>query len=119
MGAPVLPPGFHTFGPISRSLSYTTIAASQTDQALEQTSGSGKVGNTLTRLIIVPATSAAGAVSIKDGSGSGITVFAGGGTTALTDLSPIVVELDAVSNDGAWSVTTGANVSVIACGLFT
>ena len=95
---------------------YETVAASQTDQALGAT---GATGDYLAGLLIVPATTAAGAVSIKDGGGSSITVFAGGGTTALTTLIPFFVPLGIKSAAGAWKVTTGANVSVIGVGNFT
>lgn len=95
---------------------YETVAAGQTDQVL---GGAGAIGDYLERVIIVPGVAAAGVVSIKDGSGSAISLFAGGGTTALPDLMPVVVELGMRSNAGAWSVTTGANVTVIAVGNFT
>lgn len=91
---------------------YETVAASQTDQILGPVGGAGDI---LERLIIVPATTAAGNVSIKDGSGSGISVFA---TGTLSDLHPIVIPLSAISTSGAWKVTTGAHVSVIAVGRF-
>jgi hypothetical protein len=94
---------------------YETVAASATDQALGATGGTGDY---LSHLIIIPATAAAGAVSIKDGSTS-ISVFAGGGTTALPTLAPIVVFLGMKSTSGAWKVTTGANVSAIGVGDFT
>ena len=93
-------------------LAYETVAASQTDQVL------GAVGRTedvLVRLIIVPATTSPGAVQIKDGAGSAITVFTGG-ASSVADLKPIVIEIGAKSAAGAWKVTTGANVSVIAVG---
>lgn len=93
---------------------YETVAASQTDQVL---GGNGAAGNIISKLIIVPATTTPGAVSIKDGGGSSITVFTGG-ATSVADLAPITVLLDAVSTSGAWKVTTGANVSVIAVGKF-
>jgi len=92
---------------------YETVAASQTDQVLGVT---GAVGDFLHKLIIVPATTGAGNVSIEDGSGSAISVFA---TGTLSDLTPITIELNIRSTGGAWSVTTGANVSVIAIGIFT
>lgn len=95
---------------------YETVAASQTAQKLGATGG---VGDVLGTLVIVPATTAAGNVSIKDGNGSAISVFA---TGTLADLTPIVLPLNlkaAVSTTPGWSVTTGANVSVIASGNFT
>ena len=93
---------------------YETVAASQADQAMGAT---GAFGDYLAGLLIVPATAGAGTVSIKDGGGSAITVFTGGGT--LSDLRPFFVPVGATSAAGAWKVTTGANVSAIAFGAFT
>ena len=93
---------------------YETVAASQTDQAMGPT---GAAGDYLAGLLIVPATTGAGTVSLKDGGGSAIAVFTGGGT--LSDLRPFFVPIGAISVVGAWKVTTGANVSAIAFGAFT
>lgn len=95
---------------------YETVAAGQTTQALGAT---GRTGDFLTRVIIVPATTAAGVVQIKDGASSAITIFTGGGTTALTILTPVIIELGIYSTAGAWQITTGSNVSAIAVGSFT
>lgn len=95
---------------------YTTVAASQTDTVMGAT---GAKGDYLEGILIVPATTAAGAVSIKDGSGSSITIWTGGGTTALASLVPFFVPILSYSASGAWKVTTGANVSVIGVGNFT
>jgi hypothetical protein len=95
---------------------YETIAASQTTQAMGAT---GAVGDYLAGVLIIPATTAAGAVSIKDGSNTAINIFVGGGTTALTIVTPFYVQIGAKSAVGAWQVTTGANVSAIAFGNFT
>lgn len=94
---------------------YETVAASQTDQALGAT---GATGDYLAGLLIVPATTSPGAVSIKDGAGSSITVFTGG-ASSVTSLVPFTVPLGMLSGSGAWKVTTGANVSVIGVGKFT
>lgn len=99
-------------------LKYVTVAASQTAAAL----GTGAVGDTLNSITYVPATTAAGVVTIIDGSGGGavtIPLFVGGGTTALTSLQPVTVTLNWVSAAGGWHVTTGANISVVAAGQFT
>jgi hypothetical protein len=98
-------------------LTYNTVAAGQTAQALTGGNG-GAVGDTLECLTIIPAAANCGAVSIKDGSGTAITLFAGGGTSALQSLAPINIELYAISTNGPWQITTGANVSVIATGAF-
>jgi hypothetical protein len=99
---------------MSRS-NYETVAASQTDQVLGVT---GDKSDRLDAITIVPATTSPGAVSIKDGSGSSITVFTGGANSVQT-LHPYTVPLGLTSRDGAWKVSTGANVSVIAAGDFS
>lgn len=93
---------------------YETVAASQTDQALGATGGAGDL---LVSLLVIPATTSPGAISIKDGAGSAITVFTGGSDSVST-LHPFTIPLGIRSGSGAWSVTTGANVSVIAAGNF-
>lgn len=95
---------------------YETVAAGQTNQVL---GGAGAVGDHLATLLIVPAAANCGIVQIKDGAGAAITVFAGGGTVALPTLAPISVPIGLISTAGAWQVTTGANVSVLASGDFT
>lgn len=92
---------------------WETVAASQTDQALGAT---GAKGDYIEGLIIVVATAATSAVSIKDGAGSAISVFPnspGGGVGTYN------VALGVRSAAGAWKVTTGAGCSVIAVGNFT
>ncbi len=92
---------------------YEFIPASQTNQVCGPTGGQGDI---LERLIITPATTGAGTVSIKDGSaGVSTNVFVAG---TLADLSPIVLHLGMRSSGGAWQVTTGANVSTICIGRF-
>lgn len=91
---------------------YETVAASQTGQVLGL---KGAVGDYVERLIIVPATTGPGLVTLIDGSTS-IPIMVTGGTTTLV---PFVVELGLYSLTGAWSITTGSNVSVIAVGRFT
>ncbi len=96
---------------------YETVAASQTDQVLGNT---GAVGDFIHELWAIPASTSPGAVSIKDGGGSAITVFAGG-ASSIADLKPfkLAAPSNTRSTTGAWSVTTGANISVIATGIFT
>jgi len=94
---------------------YETVAASQTDQVLGATGGTG---DDLDFLLVVPATTSPGAVSIKDGSGSSITVFTGG-SSSVSNLVPFPIPINLRSLAGAWKVTTGANVSVIGVGDFT
>lgn len=91
---------------------YETVAAGQTAQVLGAT---GAVGDIINKVIIVPGTTGAGAVTLIDNATS-ITLFVGGGTISLV---PIVVELNMKSVSGAWKITTGTNVSVIAVGQFS
>jgi len=94
---------------------YETVAASQTDQVLGPT---GATGDWLATVWIVPATTSPGAVSIKDGAGSAITIFTGG-ATSVSNLVPFPVSLGVKSAAGAWKVTSGANVSCLCTGNFT
>jgi hypothetical protein len=93
---------------------YETIAADQADQVLGAT---GAVGDLLISLLIVPSSTSPGAVTISDGAGAAITVFAGG-ADSITTLHPFSVPLGIRSVAGAWSVSTGADVSVVASGNF-
>lgn len=92
---------------------YQVVAASQTAKPLG--ANGGQVGDFLTRLIILPATLAAGSISLLDGATS-TPIFVSG---TLSNLAPITIEIGARSVNGAWSLTTGANVSVLAVGNFT
>lgn len=94
--------------------SYETVAASQTAQKM---GANGVLGDLLIGVVIVPATTSPGAVAIKDGASSAITVFAGG-ATSVADLKPFFVPVGARSVAGAWQITTGANVSAIGVGKF-
>lgn len=93
---------------------YETVAAGQTDQTLGAT---GATGDYLAGVLIVPATTSPGAVSIKDGAGSAITIFTGG-ASSVSNLVPFFVPLGIISAAGAWKVTTGSNVSAIGVGNF-
>lgn len=92
---------------------YEAVAASQSNQVLGAT---GAAGDYLGRLVCVVSTAATAQVQIKDGSNSAITVLPnspGGG------IGTYVIPLGLKSTTGAWQVTTGAGVAVIACGAFT
>jgi hypothetical protein len=97
---------------------YTTVAASATT-TMVGAKATGALGDVLTGVLIVPGSTAAGAVTITDGSGSAITIFAGGGVTALATLIPFFVPWGARSVNGAWKVTTLTNVTAIGIGRFT
>lgn len=93
---------------------YETVAASQTDQVI----GDGGTGTQqhLSHLIVFPATTSPGAVTLKDG-GTSTTVFAGG-SNSVSSLIPFLIYFGIDSKNGAFSITTGANVSVWAVGDF-
>lgn len=93
---------------------YETVAASQTAQVL---GGAGAIGDLLNGLLVIPANLNPGAVTILDNATS-ITVFAGG-TASVGGLIPFFIPLGVKSVSGAWKVTTGADVSVVAVGNFT
>lgn len=102
-----------TLGTLAAS-EYETVAASQTAQVLGAT---GATGDFLAGLLVTPATTSPGAVTILD-SAISITVFTGG-ASSVSNLVPFFIPLGIKSVSGAWKVTTGANVSVIGVGDFT
>lgn len=93
---------------------YETVAASQTAQVLGTT---GAVGDDLIGLLVIPATTSPGAVTVLDNAIS-IPVFVGG-ASSVSNLVPFFIPLPIKSVSGALKVTTGANVSVVAIGTFT
>lgn len=97
-----------------RAGDYETVAASQTAQVM---GGTGAIGDYLKRLIVIPTTASPGVVTLLDNATS-IPLFAGG-AASLAMLAPFAIELGMVSVSGAWKITTGAGLSVIAVGKFT
>lgn len=93
---------------------YEAVAASAAAQVL---GGAGAAGDLLNGLLVIPATTSPGAVTILDNATS-MVVFTGG-ASSVGSLVPFFVPLGARSVSGPWKVTTGANVSVIAVGSFT
>lgn len=112
MGLGIAPHKAHR---VATPYDYETVAAGQTAQVLGPT---GSIGDYIEGLLIVPAVVACGAVTLLDGATS-ITLFVGGGTTALVDAKPFYVKLGMRSVEGPWKLTTGASVSCIAMGDFT
>lgn len=93
---------------------YKAVAASQTTAQIS-TSGDGAVGDYIHRLIIVPASSAVGAVTLLDGSTAVLSIpaLAGG------DSKPYGVECGMVcTSTKGWVVTTGSSVAIVAVGRF-
>jgi hypothetical protein len=99
---------------IAQADEYETVAASQTDQVLGAT---GATGDRIAGFLINPATTSPGTVTLKDGSTT-IYTFTGG-ASSVSNLDTIPVPLGIKSVSGAFKITTGANVSVIAVGDFT
>ncbi len=95
---------------------YVAVAAGQTDAVIQ--SSTGATGDYLDHMVVVPATTAPGVVTIKDNA-TALISYPGGGGTALLTLTPFVIYVGAVSRSGAWKVTTGSNVSILAVGRFS
>ena len=81
--------------------------------------GTGAVGDYIHRLICTVSTAATGNVLVVDGTGVGVLTHTvlpaspGGGIGVYN------IEMNAVSQNGAWKVTTGAGVEVMAVGIFS
>ena len=99
-----------TIDPPNRQL----IIANATNTPLAQ-SGLGAIGDYISHLVCVVATAATAQVQVKDGSGTAFTVLpnspgGGIGTYTIPSLGPSLL--------GAWQISTGAGVTVIARGRF-
>lgn len=91
---------------------YNTVAASQTAQVLGSV---GVAGAYLSKVILIPATTSPGVVTLLDGATS-IPLFVGG-ATSFSNLVPQSIDINARCVT-QWKITTGANISVIAVGVF-
>lgn len=97
------------------SAEYEKVAASQTDQMMGPT---GAVGDKIEGILVIPATTSPGEISIEDGATN--TVVFTGGASSVTNLIPFFIPLmNIASVSGGWEITTGANVSCIVFGDFT
>src|SRR5258708_31313934 len=81
----------------ANSTQYQAVAASQANAALGP--GGGAAGDYLSHVTIVPANTNPGAVTIADGGGSAITLFAGGGLRR-PNLRPFTARIRAQGTSG-------------------
>jgi hypothetical protein len=95
---------------------YEHISASQTAQVL---GGTGAVGDYLHRIICTVSTAATAAVQIVDGSGAGVLTHTILPNSPGNGIGVYNIEMNAVSANGAWKITTGAGVEVMAVGIFS
>lgn len=91
---------------------FETVAASQTGQVLGTV---GAKGDYLHRLIISNVTVANASVTIIDGATSIVIQTGAAGLVA----GVYSIEMNLISQSGAWSITTGSGVTLIAVGIFT
>ena len=92
---------------------YEHVPASQTAQVLGT---NGATGDYLHRLVCTVTTALTGNVVILDGSGFSHTILP---ASAGTGINSYDIEINAVSRNGAWKITTGAGVEVLAIGIFS
>jgi hypothetical protein len=67
-------------------------------------------------LVCTVTTAATGNVVILDGSGFSHTILPASAGTGINNYD---IEVNAVSRNGAWQITTGAGVEVLAIGIFS
>lgn len=95
---------------------YVAVAAGQTAAPFK--TSAGNVGDLLVGVLVIPATTSPGAVTIYDDSTA--IVSWPGGASSVPNLIPFFIPIEALSqNAGGWNVTTGSNVSVVGIGLFS
>lgn len=112
--APTFP---QAYPPVKAGDNYVLVAASKTASAFAGPGGVGNVGDFLAGVLVLPTTTAVGAISIMDGGGSAITIFSGGAT--LADAKPFYVPFGVRSTSGGWNATTSSGASIMAIGSFT
>jgi hypothetical protein len=95
---------------------YEHVAASQSAQVLGTT---GAKGDYLHRLICTVTTAATSSVVIVDGTGVGILTHTVLPNNVGDGIGVYNIEMNAISANGAWKVTTGAGVEVMAVGIFS
>lgn len=93
---------------------FRAVAPGANTQVLGTT---GAAGDFLGQLICVVNTPASAQVQIKNGTGAAVTVYPNIATGGVP--GTYVIPIGLRSTLGAWQVTTGAGVEVIACGSFT
>ena len=75
----------------------------------------------LAGVLITPSSTSPGVLSIRDGNGGDIIVFAGG-TSSIGDLRSFLIPLGLYaisSTTPGWRITTGVNMAALAIGKFT
>lgn len=96
------------------------IVEASTEQALGTT---GRSGDYLDFITVIPLTTSPGSVTVTDRDENSpptqesAVVFAGG-ASSVSNLAPFCIPIGANSRNGAWYITTGANVRVWAKGRF-
>ena len=91
---------------------YEHVAASQTAQVL---GGTGAIGDYLHRIVCTVSTAATGTVTVLDGSTSHVVLPNSPGN----GIGVYNIEFNTRSKTGAWKITTGAGVEVLAVGIFS
>jgi len=95
------------------SLDRILVGESASAQALGRAGGAR--GDQVDHLIVIPQTNAPGIVTLTDGS-TDYPLYLGGSDATL---KPFTIVVDLKSLTGAWKITTGAHVKVLAVGRFT
>lgn len=104
-------------GVVNGGSNYVHVAASQTGAVLQTSTGAA--GDYLSHCVIYPSTTGAGSVTVFDNTNSAANNVIEFTTGTLPGLAPIALPVGAVSVNGAWKVTTGANETVVCYGKFS
>lgn len=106
-------------GVVNGGTFYQAVAASQTATVLQ--SSTGATGDYISHCKIYPTSTSPGVVTVFDNTNTAANsvVLFPGGSSSLSNLATIVEVVGAISRNGAWKVTTGANVSVVCFGSFS
>ena len=92
----------------SLSRDYQVVTALQTSEPI----GRGVKGTYIRSITLIPLALTVGAVTLQDGAETARTIFVGGtGVAGVNrELRPIPMPIGELSRDGAWKITTGADI---------
>lgn len=116
--------GASASGSFEAANDYQNVPASTTTKLTGQNGvAGGAQGDYIKSIVIVPSTTSPGAVTLQDGNGSAMTIFAGG-AASVQGLVPIWIDFSMmamkapVAGAAGWTIVTGANMNVIVVGDF-
>jgi hypothetical protein len=108
--SPLLPLDLGVIGWLKRIYNNLVPGLTYVDITASSSASFGALGTTLSHITWHPSTTSPGAITVQDATQTAVTVFAGGAGSIVSLDARTIVE-GGVSQYGAWTVATGANMT--------